>query len=273
MTEIQPFTFPTTGQAVRTLLVDGEPWFVSADVTEILGYANGRDAVGRLVDEEDRREYRRSEAVGIPYPFDDLRIQSVSLINESGLYSLVLRSNVLGAREFKRWVTSEVLPAIRKTGSYSLPRLELTRKQLAQMVIEAEEALEAQRERADRAEFQALEMAPAARAWDTFREAHGDYSVREAAQILSRDPRIETGQQRLFRYLREAGWLDRANLPYQRQIDCGRLALKSSSWEDPDGDEHTSRQPRVTVKGIEELHKLLGGTAQFQALMSEEVAA
>lgn len=82
-------------------------------MTAILGYANGSAAVARHVDEEGRYEYRRSEALPNQYPFDDLRIQSINLINESGLYSLVLRSDVIGAREFKRWVTHEVLPTIR----------------------------------------------------------------------------------------------------------------------------------------------------------------
>lgn len=118
MTEITPFTFPTTGQAVRTLIVDDSPWFVAADVCAALGHSNTSMALA-LVDEDDRWTLRRSDTLSFAYPFDDLRVQSVNLVNESGLYTLILRSNVTGAREFKRWVTAEVLPSIRKTGGYS----------------------------------------------------------------------------------------------------------------------------------------------------------
>ncbi len=262
MSEIQPFTFPTTGQSVRTLLLDGEPWFVAADTTAILGYRMASDAT-RWLDEDEKGTHLVSTPGGD---------QLASIVSEPGLYSLIMRSNAIGAREFQRWVTHEVLPSIRKTGSYAAAAP--TRKELALMVIAAEEALEVAENRAALAECHVLELAPAARAWDELSGAAGDYSVREAALILSRDPLIETGQRRLFVYLRTIGWIGAHNLPYQRHVDCGRLALRVSSYEHPSRDEQVAtQQVRITTKGLGELHRLLGGRAQFGALMSEEVPA
>lgn len=108
MNEIQFFTNNQFGQ-IRVIECDGEPWFVGKDVAEILGYNNTRDALAKHVDEEDKGVAKCDTLGGV---------QEVATINESGLYSLVLRSNLPTARQFKRWVTSEVLPAIRKTGGY-----------------------------------------------------------------------------------------------------------------------------------------------------------
>lgn len=108
MNELQLFDFK--GQQVRTMLINDEPYFVSKEVTDILGYSNSRDAVSRHVDEEDKAVVKLDTLGGK---------QQVSVINESGLYSLILSSKLPRAKEFKRWVTSEVLPAIHKTGQYN----------------------------------------------------------------------------------------------------------------------------------------------------------
>lgn len=262
MSEIQPFTFPTTGQSVRTLLLDGDPWFVATDVAAILGYRDAFNAT-RILDEDERGTHLVSTPSGD---------QLATIVSEPGLYSLIMRSNAIGAREFQRWVTHEVLPSIRKTGSYAVAAP--TRKELALMVIAAEEALEVAENRAALAECHVLELAPAARAWDELSDAAGDYSVREAAQILDRDPRISTGQKRLFEYLRAIGWIDRHNTPYQAQISRGRLSLRARSYEHPNRDELVAtQQVRITAKGIGDLHKRMGGSASVAALLSEEVAA
>ena len=130
MTEIQPFVFPTTGQPVRTLLVDGEPWTVAADVCSVLGIANPSQAVSSLDDDEKMQvspTLISSEGKGAT-PW---------LISESGLYSLILRSRKPEAKVFKRWITHEMLPSIRKTGSYSMPsapvKIELVIDALAEL--------------------------------------------------------------------------------------------------------------------------------------------
>lgn len=113
MTELTTFTNPEFGQ-VRTIDVDGSPWLVAKDVATALGYKNSRDAIARHVDEEDKGVVKHDTPSGE---------QEMVVINESGLYSLVLSSKLPKAREFKRWVTSEVLPSIRKTGGYTMPKL------------------------------------------------------------------------------------------------------------------------------------------------------
>ena len=113
-TEIVLFNNPNFGQ-VRTLMIDGEPWFIGKDVAEILGYNNTKDAISVHVDEEDKRVFLRSY-----FPTLEIPNRGLTAINESGLYSLILSSKLPTARQFKRWVTSEVLPSIRKTGGYGV---------------------------------------------------------------------------------------------------------------------------------------------------------
>lgn len=112
--ELQIFNNPEFGE-IRTTVIDGEPWFVGKDVADILGYQNGSRDINRHVDEEDRQNYQNGT-------FESPR--GMTIINESGLYSLVLSSKLPTAKKFKRWVTSEVLPTIRKTGSYSVKQAE-----------------------------------------------------------------------------------------------------------------------------------------------------
>lgn len=151
---------------------------------------------------------------------------------------------------------------------------ELSRLELIDLARESELARIDAEDRADRAEVQVLELAPAARAWDELAEATGDYSVREAALILKRDPLIDTGQKRLFAYLREIGWIDRHNMPYQRHVECGRVAIRTRTYGHPNRDEDVAtQQVRITPKGLGELHRRLGGIAQLPALVSEQVLA
>ena len=129
MTELQIFENPEFGK-IRGIEIDGEPWMVGKDVAEALGYSNTKDAISRHVDDEDKRILQRSENAtfenNLPkeaFPFDfvsgEVPNRGLTIINESGLYSLILSSKLPTAKQFKHWVTSEVLPSIRKTGSYS----------------------------------------------------------------------------------------------------------------------------------------------------------
>lgn len=110
MQELQTFNFEEL--PVRTLEVDGEPYFIGKDVADILGYANGRDALSKHVDAEDKLTSQIATAG---------QNRNVTIINESGLYSLIFSSKLENAKRFKRWVTSEVLPTLRKTGTYQVP--------------------------------------------------------------------------------------------------------------------------------------------------------
>ena len=260
MTEIQPFTFPTTGQPVRTIVRDGEPWFVARDVTNILGIANGRDALSR-VNEADKG-VGITDTPGGP--------QQTALVNESGLYDLILESRKPDARTFRRWVTADVVPAVRRTGSYSAPTLEIPTTYAAALRAAAEQA-----ERAELAEKQVAELEPAAHAWNILATAAQDYDVAEAAQVLSRDPAIRTGRTRLFTILAREGWIYRGGSPlhwkpYQRHVELGRLMVMPKSHYHPRTGDLVLDPPqvRITVKGIEALHKLLGGQASVSALVA-----
>ena len=112
MNEIQIFQNPEFGE-IRTIIINGEPWFVGRDVCKALGYADVRAGTRKNVDDEDKRV----RPVGTPSGN-----QNTTVVNESGLYSLIFGSKLESAKKFKRWVTSEVLPQIRRTGSYEIPK-------------------------------------------------------------------------------------------------------------------------------------------------------
>lgn len=248
--EITLFAFPATGQPVRTVTVDGQPRFVGKDVATILGYANPRKAIR---DHVPARHRGGNES----FPLADLGLDPQTvLISEAGLYRLIMRSNTALAEQFQEWVTAEVLPAIRRTGSYTAaPRYEIP-----QSFAEALELAARQTRELDAAHAENAELKPSAEAWNTLAIASGDYSVRDAAQILDRDPNISTGQNRLFTKLRELGWIDGRGVPYQAQVDLGRLVQRPTSYTHPyKGEPVLSSQVRITVKGVEALRKHLGG--------------
>jgi prophage antirepressor-like protein len=264
MTEIQPFTFPTTGQTVRTVFITGEVFFVAKDACDVVGIAKYRDAVAQLDDDE-----RMSAVVDTPGG-----PQCMSVVNEPGIYALMMISRSPQVKSFRRWVTHEVLPAIRRTGSYSLG-------QLPQIPATYAEALRAAADQAERAELLATrvaELAPAAHHWNTLATASDDYDVADAAKILSRDPAIRTGRTRLFSYLANAQWIYRTSghwAPYQRHVDNGRLLVLPQSHYHPRTGELVLDPPqvRITPKGLAELHRRLGGTADVAGLLAEPVAA
>lgn len=138
--------FNYQNQDVRTVIIEGEPWFVLADVCRVLEIANPSDTATRL----------DSDALGTAEVIDVLgRPQQARTVSESGLYEVVFLSRKPEARAFKRWITHEVIPAIRKTGSYSVAApapTELSRRDLARMIIAAEDEADRQRERAEVAE-------------------------------------------------------------------------------------------------------------------------
>lgn len=251
MTEIQPFTFPATGQAVRIVTMDGEPWFIANDVCAVLDIANVGNALARL-DVDDRSSIRLTDGTsGNP---------NRAIISEPGLYDLVIRSDKPEAKAFKRWITHDVLPAIRKTGSYSVATSHPLPRTFSEALRELADAVEQR----DAAQERITELEPAADAWEKLAEAKGDYSLREAAQILSRDPLISTGQNRLAAYLREIGWVDSTKQPYQREIDNGRLGRRTRDYFDQKhGETKTTAQIRITVKGLKELRSRMAGQRQL----------
>ena len=135
MSEVQLFNFEN--HEVRSLLLNNEPWFVGKDVADVLGYSNSRKAMADHVDDEDK-EVLTSRNVTL----ENIPNRGITVVNESGLYSLILSSKLPSAKKFKRWVTSEVLPALRKTGQYQVKELS-GQELMAKALIEAQSVLAA----------------------------------------------------------------------------------------------------------------------------------
>lgn len=248
--DLIPFDFH--GSKIRVVEIDGAPWFVAADVCFVLGYRNSRDAVAKHVRESQR---------GVSRIATSSAEQAMTVINEGGLYRLMMRARTVLADEFQDWVTDEVLPAIRKRGSYGVMR-EPSRRELAEYWARAEAELEA-------ANAKVAELEPAAQSWHTLAEASGDYSLREAAQILDRDPSISTGQNRLSKWLKNIGWTDHSGQPYQRHVDAGRLARRTVPYLNRStGEQELTTQVRITAKGLADLHREMGGSRPLMTVVA-----
>lgn len=267
--DLQHFAFD--GADVRVVMIDDAPWWVHNDVCTCLGIADAPQAAERLDDDE-------KGWVLLPTPGGKQRIR---VVNEPGLYTLVLRSKTAEAKRFKRWVTHEVIPAIRKTGSYSVdPEPAPPHPPLPQTYVEALRALIVEVEAREVAEAKVAVLEPPARAWSALADTSRDYDVGQAAKILSRDPAIETGRQRLFATLVELGLVfvehegkRKSYKPYQKHVDAGRLALRiGSRWQHPKTLEWEAGAPqlRITAKGLEYLHEKLGGVGALE--LDEPVA-
>lgn len=265
MNDLAPFTFPETGTPVRVVTIDGEPWFVARDVLDVLGLSNPSEAMRGLDDDE----FSTAEVVDSA----GRRQPNAYIVSEPGLYSLVIRSRKPQAKAFKRWVTHEVLPTIRQTGRYEVqlgdPLAELERQ--TQMTVKAIEVARQERAGREAAEQQVRELEPAAQAWETLASADGDFAVADAAKILSRDPAIKLGRARLFTLLREWGWafrqgVDGKHRAKQYAVDHAWLSEIPQSHYHPRTGELVLDPPqvRVTVKGLQALHKKLGGVAQLR---------
>lgn len=267
MTAIKPFEFPATGQPVRTVMVDGLPWFVAVDVASILGYANTRKAIN---DHVPARHQKGNDS----FPLADLGLHpQTKLISEAGLYRLVMRSDVPLAEPFQDWVTDDVLPAIRRTGSYTVAG---ERKPPATYVEALRELADAEEEK-EQLRAENAELKPSAHAWDVLASGRGDWSVADTAKILSRDPAISVGARRLFTELATAGLIYRQQADgrwraYQRHIDNGRLSELPQKYEHPQTKELTLGAPqlRIKPKGLRYLHELLGGIHPLQ--LDEQLA-
>ena len=237
--EIQQFYFNSA--ALRTLTDEaGEPWFVAKDVCDILGHSNVSMALDRL-DGDERSKFNLG------------RQGETNIVNEAGLYSLVLGSRKPEAHEFKRWVTHEVLPQIRKTGGY-IPTTDTDDDMtiLAKAVMIGQRTMEAQKRRiAEQSEhIKALE--PKARFADAVAASDGTCLIGELAKML-RQNGLDIGQNRLFEILRQDGYLGKngsnRNVPTQRAMDLGLFRVKETAITHSDGHVTINRTAKVTGKG------------------------
>lgn len=234
MSELKIFNNEEFGK-IRTVTIDNEPWFVGKDVAVILGYSNPQKALRDHVDEEDRTlndSFTVNGTKGI-------------LINESGLYGLILSSKLPNAKKFKHWVTAEVLPVLRKTGRYSLQQPQ-GKELLALAVLEAQKTIEEQT-------AQIEEMKPKAIFADAVATSHTSILIGDLAKILKQNG-VETGQKRLFEWLRENGYLSKRkgtewNSPTQKSMNLGLFEVKETTAMNPDGSVRINKTTKVTGKG------------------------
>ena len=248
MNEIKIFDNPEFGK-VRTTEINGEPYLVGKDVAEILGYSNPRDALSKHVDDEDKA------TVAI---HDGSQNRNLTTINESGLYSLILSSKLPKAKEFKRWVTSEVLPSIRKHGAYAVDEL-LNDPEFA---IKTFTALKEERERSKRLSEQIEADKPKVIFADSVSAAKSSILIGDLAKLLKQNG-INIGQNRLFEWLRQKGYLIKGgsskNMPTQKAAEMGLFEVKVSTVNNPDGSIRETKTTKVTGKGqVYFVNKFLG---------------
>ena len=246
MNELQIFKNNVFGQ-VRVVEQNGEPWFVAKDVCNCLEINNSRQALSRLDDDEKNSVILNDGTPGNP---------EKSIVNEYGLYSLVLSSRKPEAKEFKRWITHEVIPSIRKYGSFNMaiPRTLPDALNAYANEIEAHQKtqalLEAQR--------------PKVLFADSVAASHTSILIGELAKLLHQNGVKDMGQKRLFAWMREHGYLisrkaNDYNMPTQRAMELGLFQIKETTVTHSDGHISVSKTPKVTGKGQQYfIEKFLG---------------
>lgn len=234
MNDIKVFENDAFG-SVRTIDREGDVWFVGKDVAEILGYTNPSKALADHVDEEDKLNNESLSSLGQ---------RGGWLINESGLYSLVLSSKLPTAKQFKRWITKEVIPSIRKTGGYfATPKT----------YVEALRALADAEEEKERLALENEEMKPKAEFYDDVTGSSDTIEIGEVAKVLN----CGIGRNKLFDFLRKEKVLMKNNIPKQHFVDEGYFRVIETKYTKPNGDVLINLKTVVYQKGVDYIRKLL----------------
>ena len=234
-------------QQVRTVVRDGEPWFVGKDVADILGYSDTAQAVRKRIDDEDKGVVEMTTPGGK---------QNMVVINESGLYSLILSSKLPTAKAFKRWVTSEVLPTIRKHGAYM--DTDIIEKSLADpdFLIQLATTLKEEKQRRMEAEAKIAADEHKVDFYDAVGNTSATLTVERFAKLVTEKLGINTGRNRMFQWLRKNGFLQANNMPYQRYINNGWFktyeVIKAG---------HAFTVPSITGKGQQKLFEKFAAEA------------
>lgn len=238
-------------QQVRTVVRDGEPWFVGKDVAIVLGYGNTKDALLSHIDEEDRAILQRSENATFEIPN-----RGLTIINESGLYSLIVSSKLPTAKEFKRWVTSEVLPTIRKHGAYM--DMDVIEKALTNpdFIIQLATTLKEEKQRRMEAEAKIAADEHKVDFYNAVGSTSATLTIERFAKLVTEKLGIQTGRNRMFQWLRKNGFLQANNMPYQRYINNGWFktyeVIKAG---------HAFTVPSITGKGQQKLFEKFAAEA------------
>ena len=233
---------------VRATTINNEPWFVGKDIATVLGYRDVSSAILSHVDEEDRVNSKTQGCFAV-----ELGQRGSWLINESGLYSLILSSKLPNAKKFKRWVTSEVLPSIRKTGGY-IPHDENMSDDeiMARALLVAQKTIEEKSKLLQQAKETIEDMKPNALVGECLEVSKDSILVRELAKILKQNG-IDIGQNRLFEWLRENGYLIKTgsdkNMPTQRAMNLKLFEVKHTNMI-CNGETKIRKTTMVTGKGI-----------------------
>lgn len=222
---------------IRVVEKNNEPWFIAKDVCKALGLAQVSRAIQKL-DEDEVTNSKVIDSIG--------HEQKVNAISEAGMYSLVLVSRKPEAKAFKRWVTHEVLPAIRRTGGYMVTKADDTPEEImARAVLIAQDTINRQKQ-------QIADMQPKALFADAVAASHTSILVGELAKLLKQNG-VDIGQNRLFRWLRENGYLMKTgssyNMPTQRSMEQELFEVKETSITHSDGHITVQKTPKVTGKG------------------------
>ena len=244
MNSIKVFNSPEFGE-VRTIEINGEAWFVGKDVADILAYSNTRDALARHVDAEDKNT--------VVIPDGNKGNPNQTIINESGLYSLILSSKLPTAKQFKHWITSEVIPAIRRHGIYATP--ETIEKIINDPNFLITVLTELQKEQTKNKILTAkiAENKPLTEFAEAVGRSRNAILIGDLAKMLCQNG-VKIGQNRLFAWLRKNNYLISRkglshNMPEQWAMDMGIFIVRESVVRFSDGTEHTRRTPMVTGKG------------------------
>lgn len=242
MSDIKLFSNSEFG-SVRVVTINGEPYFVGKDIAKVLGYSNSRKALSDHVDEEDKGVTKCDTLGGV---------QEMVVVNESGLYSLILSSKLPTAKKFKHWVTSEILPAVRKHGAYMTP--ETIEKTLndPDFIIGLATKLKEEQERSRELAAENLRMKPKEIFADAVSVSEDAILIGALAKILKGNG-VDIGQKRLFKWMRDEGYLIKSgrdvNAPTQRSMNLGLFKVKERTINNPDGSTRLTRTTLVTGKG------------------------
>ena len=231
---------------LKIVMIDNDPWFVGREVAEKLGYSNPQKAVREHVDDEDK---------GMNEMFTPGGKQNTIIINESGLYSLILKSKLPEAKQFKRWVTSEVLPSIRKDGGYISISNEMSDEEImAKALVVAQKTIERKNLELQEQKKIILEQQPKVEFYDDVAGSKDAVAMKEVAKVLGIKG---LGRNKLFKFLRDKKILDRNNMPYQEYVDRGYFRVIEQRYNTNNGDIKITFTTLVYNKGIEYIRKLL----------------
>lgn len=254
---VEVFNNPEFGN-IRVIRLNNDIYFVGKDIAEALGYKNTKDAISTHVSDEDKKIIQRSEIATIEnhlseYAFSGNPVNAyipnrgLTVINESGLYSLILSSKLESSKRFKRWITSEVLPSIRRNGGYIVNQEELTPEQIVANALIVAQNIIRQKDK------QIEQMRPKEIFADAVATSTTCILIGDLAKLLKQNG-VDTGQKRLFQWMRNNGYLIKRNgtdynMPTQRSMEQGLFEVKESTINNPDGSVRINKTTKVTGKG------------------------